>query len=209
MYALDKCYDIDKPRPFYIHRPLAVLLTIVVATLIISVIALVPVATIIRNLVLEFAYFESVNATLLFLFDFTRWLLALMLMFLALALVYHFGPSFRGKWVSITPGAVFCVAVWILLGFGFKFYVDRFGKYDETYGTVGGVAVLLLLMYIDAVVLLIGAEINSEIDFAVLNLPRGVEEFPREALEQDTEEEAQEVAREAVEEKEAGDSKDE
>jgi membrane protein len=66
----------------------------------------------------------------------------------------------------LTPGAIFTVGVWILLGFTFRIYVDRFGKYGQTYGAVGGVIILLFFFYLDALVLLVGAEINSEIDAA-------------------------------------------
>jgi membrane protein len=115
-------------------------------------------------------------------YDVLRWLLALVFMFLALAIMYYWGPSFRGKWRSITPGAVFSVVVWIVLGIGFRYYIEHFAHYNQMYGTVGGVAILLFLFYVDSAVLLIGAEINSEIDFALLNLPRGVQEFPQSAL---------------------------
>ena len=95
---------------------------------------------------------------------------ALLLMFAVLAMVYHFGPSFKQRFVPITPGALFCVAVWLLLGWLFKLYLVEFGgaqNYRSTYGAVAGAAILLLFFYIDALVLLIGAEINSEIDFAL------------------------------------------
>jgi hypothetical protein len=91
-------------------------------------------------------------------------------------MVYYFGPSFKQKFHTITPGAAFCVLVWIVLGVGFKLYVSRFGgaeSYNKTYGAVAGAAILLLFFYIDALVLLIGAEINSELDFAVLGIPSG------------------------------------
>jgi membrane protein len=98
-------------------------------------------------------------------------------MFATVNLLYYFGPSIKQKYVFFTPGAVFVVIVWMLLAVAFRFYVDRYGKYNETYGTVGGVAILLILFYFDAVVLLIGAEINSEIDFEILKVPRGSKDF--------------------------------
>ena len=78
-----------------------------------------------------------------------------------------------------SPGSVFTIAVWILLAFTFKWYVNAFGKdsYNRTYGTVGGVVVLLLFFYLDALVLMIGAEINSEIDYEVLGVERGCRDF--------------------------------
>jgi membrane protein len=93
-----------------------------------------------------------------------RYGLALMLMLAIVAVIYHFGPNIKQRWKFITPGSVFTVGVWLLLGVVFRVYVDRFGKYGETYGAVGGVIILLFFFYLDALVLLVGAEINSEVD---------------------------------------------
>ena len=81
--------------------------------------------------------------------------------------------------VLFLPGAIFTIAIWILLGFAFRWYVNAFAKetYNRTYGTVGGVAVLLLFFYLDALVLMIGAEINSEIDYEILGVERGCRDF--------------------------------
>jgi hypothetical protein len=96
--------------------------------------------------------------------------------------LYHFGPAVKHRFHWITPGAVFCILVWVALGLVFKLYVERFVNYNKTYGTVGGAAVMLLFFYIDAAVLLWGAEINSEIDFEVLKVQRGSRNFlPAEA----------------------------
>jgi membrane protein len=93
-----------------------------------------------------------------------------MLLFAVLAIIYHFGPNYKQKFVAVTPGAVFSVAVWLMLGVGFRLYLSKLGgaaTYNRTYGALAGAAILLLFFYIDALVLLIGAEINSEIDFAL------------------------------------------
>jgi membrane protein len=172
MVALDKCFEIERGRAFYKRRPIAIGLTIAVICLILSVLVLVPVGTLIRNWVLEYKL-EVVSFWALWLVDLARWSLAVLAMLLVVAILYHFGPSLRRKWRFVTPGAVFSVVVWVLLAYAFKFYVNHFGRYHKTYGAVGGVAILLLFFYIDALVLLVGAEINSEIDYEVLKVPRG------------------------------------
>jgi membrane protein len=177
MAALDKCYELERGRPFYRQRPLAVLLTIGVAVLILAVVVLLPVGTAVKNWFIGRGYVTESNLIWITLFDIVRWLLALFFMVAALTLVYHVGPSVKHRFHWVTPGAVFCVVVWVLLGLAFRLYVDKYGKYEQTYGTVGGVAVLLLFFYVDSLVLLIGAEINSEIDFEVLKVKRGTRDF--------------------------------
>jgi membrane protein len=177
MAALDKCYEIDKGRPFYKQRPLALLLTLVVATLMLLVVVLLPVGTALRTWAIKHEYLTDTNLAWVVLFDLARFALALLFLVSALTVVYHFGPSVKHKFHWLTPGALFCLVVWILLGLAFRTYVARFGKYEQTYGTVGGVAILLLFFYVDALVLLIGAEINSELDFEVLKVKRGTRDF--------------------------------
>ena len=177
MGALDRCYELEKGRPFYKQRGIAVLLTLAVATLILLVVVLLPVGTALKLWLIKREYITETNFAWVVLFDIVRWALALAFMVTALTLVYHFGPSVKHRFHWVTPGAAFCVIVWILLGLVFRIYVQKFGRYEQTYGTVGGVAVLLLFFYVDSLVLLIGAEINSEIDFEVLKVKRGTRDF--------------------------------
>ena len=182
MSALDRCYDIDIPRPFYKHRPIAILLTIVTATLMLLVVVLLPIG----GLVLSWLWYHSQDilnyqlpSSLLIILDISRWLLGLLLLTIVLNVVYHFGCRVRQTYRFFTPGALFCIATWVLLGLGFRFYVDHIAAsgYNKTYGTVGGVVILMFLYYLAATILLVGAEINSEIDNEINQLPRGTLDF--------------------------------
>lgn len=215
MSSMDRCYDVERARPIYKQRPLAILLTMIVAALIISVIILIPVGTVVTNYLTTRtdrllaqtglskpadaaadanASPAEVSATApsstapaathpsvvgdpvitphrfafwIVLWQVFRYGLAAMFMFWVVALVYHFGPNVKQRFRLLSPGSVFTVGVWALLGAVFRFYVDTFGKYGQTYGAVGGVIVLLFFFYLDALVLLIGAEINAEVDAAL------------------------------------------
>ncbi len=173
MSAIDKAYDIEKGRPFWKQKPLAMLLTIIVATMVVLVLILLPIgAGVVHWLKQQGAMLNwSIVAV-----NILRYAMAILLMFTILAIIYHFGPSFKQSFIAVTPGAFFTVAVWLGMGLFFRFYLVRLGgaaTYLQTYGTIAGAAVLLLLFYFDAVVLLIGAEINSEIDFELRGAPEG------------------------------------
>lgn len=174
--ALDRCYELPWGRPFYKKRPIAIAMTIVVAILILSVMALMPIGTIAIGLLEPYGHGRFAGP-LLWTWKALRYPLAIVLLFTVLHIIYQYGPSIRQRIIYITPGAVFVVIVWLLLGFAFRFYIEKFGRYNETYGTVGGVAILLMLFYIDAAVLLMGAEINAELDFEVLKVARGSRDF--------------------------------
>lgn len=83
----------------------------------------------------------------------------------AAATLYRYGPSrTKAKWTWITPGTLLFAFGWVVLTLGFGFYVSSFGKYDVTYGSLGGVIVLVTWMYLSSYLLLLGAELNSEVE---------------------------------------------
>jgi len=83
----------------------------------------------------------------------------------AAASLYRYGPSrTRAKWTWITPGSLFFALGWVVLTLGFGLYVSRFGKYNVTYGSLGGVIVLVTWLYLSSFILLFGAEFNSEVE---------------------------------------------
>lgn len=181
MTALDRCYEVERGRSFFGRRLWAVLITIVVAVMIIAVLILIPVGNLVTKYTIE--YWEQhqwvLPKTILWAWNICRFALAGVLMFTIVAIMYFYGISVKQRWHIFSPGAIFTIGVWILLGLSFRWYVDAFGKdsYNRTYGTVGGVAVLLLFFYLDALVLMIGAEINSEIDYEMLGVERGCRDF--------------------------------
>lgn len=218
MAALDLAYEVQNKRPFYVNRAIAITMTLVAATLIILVIALLPIGTLITNKLTtstdrllghtpatqparldqtpadvsatspaatraaatQSAIVDPVShpeefTMFLILWQISRYVLALALLVCTASMIYHFGPRVKRKFHLLTPGVVFSVSVWIMLGMLFRVYVDRFGKYGETYGAVGGVIILLFFFYLDALVLLIGAEIDSEIEFALKKMTGGPE----------------------------------
>jgi membrane protein len=174
MSALDQCYDLNVFRPWYKQRPLAMLLTISVAGLVLAVFVLLPVGTAVQ---LWFTSWKPLSWVMEIGFTLARYALSTVLLLTILAVMYHFGPNIRQKMHIFTPGAVFTLLVCLLLDSLFRIYVDKFARYDQTYGTVGGAAILLLFFYIIALVLLIGAEINSEIDYEVYGVPLGSRDF--------------------------------
>jgi membrane protein len=155
-------------------------MTFVVMLMMLLVACLLPIGSTVREWVVARGLFK-VHHEVFVIFDIVRWVLALAFMICVLALVYYKGPSIKHHFTWLTPGAVFTILVWVILGLGFRMYMDRIGEqsYAKTYGALGGVAILLLLFYIDALVLLIGAEINSEIDFEVLKVRRGTRDLRR------------------------------
>ena len=161
MSALDAAYDGKRITPFYVQRPVAILLTIVVMVLILTVFLLLPVGTATEQWL---AAHNAMPMYMFWAFDLIRYGLAILLLLTILSVLYNFGTRVPHKFTFCSPGALFTLLVWFLLGAAFNFYVNKFGSYQKTYGAVGGVTIILLFFYLDALVLLIGAELNSQID---------------------------------------------
>lgn len=178
MSAMEACYNVRGARPLYRKRPLAMLLTIIVISMVILILVLLPVGGIVTAFLRAHDAFD-ISAPIIWALNFSRWFLGVALMLAALCVIYHWGPAVKQRFRLLTPGAAFCIVVWIALGLGFRWYIENFGRYDKTYGAVGGVAILLLLFYLYAVVMLIGAQINSEVDRIVLDVPDGSRDFRR------------------------------
>jgi membrane protein len=95
-----------------------------------------------------------------------QWPLVFALVTTGIGLIYYFGPDADQDWVWITPGAVAATILWLLVSLLFKIYIANFTDYEGSYGTVGGVIVILLWFYVSGIAILTGAELNAEIEHA-------------------------------------------
>lgn len=94
-----------------------------------------------------------------------RWILLSVILFGALAAIYRYAPDrHHAKWRWVSWGSVAGVALWLLASWGFSYYVSNFSSYNETYGSLAAVVILLMWLYISVYIILLGAEINSEIE---------------------------------------------
>ena len=92
-----------------------------------------------------------------------RWVVLLIGATLAIAVLYRYGPNRRAAdWRWLMPGAALACILWLIASIGFSYYAENFGSYQETFGTLAGVIVLLMWLWISAYVVLAGAELNSE-----------------------------------------------
>jgi membrane protein len=170
MNALDKAYYVQSSRSFIKQRAIAIGLTLATAVMILAVLVLLPIGTGVISYLAKHGHLGIVGKILI---NLVRYTVSLALLFGIVSLIYYFGPSLKQKYQAITPGAVFTVVVWIVGGIGFAFYVTHFGNFNATYGALGGAIIMLLFFYINAVVLLIGAEVNAVLDFETLNVEKG------------------------------------
>jgi len=158
--ASNVIYETREGRPVWKLRPLQLLVTLITVV----VLALVAVALVLTGpLVDAVADSVGVGETAVTVWDIAKWPFLLAAVITIVSLLFYASPNvkLRGfRWV--TPGSVVAVAAWLVASAAFALYVANFGSYDKTYGTLGGVVVLLVWMWLTNVALLFGHQLNAE-----------------------------------------------
>ena len=158
MTAVNICYGIEEKRSVVRFNLEALALGAGVALFGVVALALVAVLPVLSDLLPAPGAWHGVISLV-------RWPVLAGLAIVALAIVYRYAPSrVQRKWEWISWGAALATALWLIGSIAFTFYVSRAGSYDRTYGSLGAVIVLLLWFYMSAYVILIGAEVNAEIE---------------------------------------------
>ncbi len=156
--GLGIAYDEPEGRGFVKLRSRALLLTVAAVIGAVVVLGL----TVALPAVLDVADLGSVGTTIGLVL---RWPVLGVLFILGLSTVYRYGPDRdQAKWRWVSPGALVATVLWVLGTGLFGFYAGRFASYNETYGTLSGAIVLLLWLYLTSLVILLGAELNSELE---------------------------------------------
>jgi len=160
--ALNRAYDIEEGRPWWKVRLVAIGLTLGVALVVLMALSLVLVGP---TLAEKLGQSTGWGAPFEWTWLIVQWPLVFALITVGIALIYYFGPD-ADHWVWITPGAVAATILWLVVSLLFKLYVANFTDYEGSYGTVGGVIVVLLWFYVSGIAILTGAEMNAEIEHA-------------------------------------------
>lgn len=160
MQALTVAYEERDTRSILAYYGQSAVLTIGIAVFGLLSLLLVAVAP----AVLELLPFPQGSRNLIGL---VRWPILAVLLMLALGMIYRFAPASRKPgWHWFSAGTIVAAVVWLAGSAGFSYYVANFSSYDKTYGSLGTVVVLLMWLYLSAYIVLVGAELNSEIEQA-------------------------------------------
>ncbi len=160
--AMNRVYEIREGRPVWKLRPVMLAITLVVVVL-----AVVAALILVLSGPVAQAIGESVGlgSTALTVWSIAKWPVLLAVVVVMVATLYYFTPNVRQptfRWISI--GAVFAIVVWALASVGFGFYVANFSNYSATYGSLAGVVIFLLWVWITNLALLFGAELDAELE---------------------------------------------
>jgi len=161
--SLNRAYDIEESRPWWKTRAIALALTVALSLFMLVSLTLVLLGP---TLAEYLSRIFGLGGLFEWGWKILQWPLIFGLVTTAIGLVYYFAPDAEQEWVWITPGAALATTLWFVVSLGFKYYLANVADYNATYGTVGGVMAVLLWFYLTGLAILIGAELNAEIEHA-------------------------------------------
>lgn len=160
MRASNVIYETPEGRPVWKLRPLQMLVTLIMLLLL----ALVAAALVLTGpIVSAVAKPLGIGSTAINIWDIAKWPVLLIVVITMFGVLFYASPNVKlvgFKWVS--PGALFAVVIWLIASALFAFYVANFSSYDKTYGTLGGLVIFLVWMWLTNTAILLGMELNAE-----------------------------------------------
>jgi membrane protein len=169
--ALNAAYDVKETRPFWKTKAVAIGLTLLFSVFILTALVLMVFGPKIGETV---ASWVGLGALFTLAWNVVSIPIVIVLVSAGIALVYYLAPAVEQTFRWVTPGSALAVVLWLAMSAGLRWYVTHFADYNATYGSLGGAILLMLWLYLSGVTLLVGAEVNAEIEHAAAK--RGAED---------------------------------
>ncbi len=158
MRSFDRNYVGFTKRNDFNERTVAIRLTLVLFVLLfVSLLALIMQGSVLR-------WLGVTNTILITIIQNLRWIVIIMMYFFAISLIYRYAPAVHKRWKLVNPGSILATFLMIMLTAAFSYWVSNFSNYNELYGSISTVLILMLLIYFNSLVLLIGFELNVSIN---------------------------------------------
>jgi membrane protein len=163
MEAMNVMYEVEEDRPFWKVYGLSIFMSLAVVVLLVGALVLVIFGESIGVAVADLVGLGAVFATL---WSIVQWPVVALVVLFAFALIYYFAPAAKQRFRWISPGSIVAFAFWLAFSLLFSLYASTFGgdSYNETYGSLAGVIILMLYVYYSALIMLVGGEINQVIE---------------------------------------------
>jgi membrane protein len=164
MQAFNNSSLVIEKRTWLKRRIIALNLTIVISISLLLAIGIMIAGQDLINLIKT--NLGSKNGFWEYVIVLTRWLIIITIFFTTISLLYRYGPSHKLKWSFMSPGAVLATILAVLTSLGFTYYINNFSSYNKIYGSIGTLIVVMIWLYLNSLILLIGFELNASIDLS-------------------------------------------
>ena len=161
MSGFDKAYnDTFKPREWWRTRLVAIALTVILSLLLIISLIMMVVEGKVMNYIANVYHVSEVILTLVSIFN---WLFAVFMVYTGISLIYTFGPSMHRRIPFINIGSIMATMLSLLTSLGFSYFINNFGHYNEIYGSIGALIVMMVWIQFNSFIMLVGFELNASL----------------------------------------------
>ena len=164
MIAFNKSSLIVETRTWLKQRLVAIILTVIISFSVIICIAAMAIGEILLTYIKEELRYEG-NLTY-YAIQLTRWTLLGTLYFVTVSILYRYGPAHAKKWKFFSAGSWLATILAFLTIWGFSFYINNFNSYNKLYGSIGTLIVIMIWLYLNSLILLVGFELNASVDLS-------------------------------------------
>jgi membrane protein len=161
MRAANVVYDVPEGRPFWKTTPIRVGVTVLITVLLVASALMVVVS---GGLASHVGQVLGIGSTAVTVWNIAKWPVLLIIVSLMISILYWVGPNARRGFQWVSPGSVVAVAAWLIASGLFALYLANFAHYGATYGTIAGLIVFLIWLWISNIAILFGAEFNAELE---------------------------------------------
>lgn len=162
MDFFDKATLTKENRSWWNQRITAIFLTFMIALALLGGITILMIGEYIITTIQNTLHAEG--KFWIWLIACTRWIIVVIMFFIAIAIIYRYGPATHKRWRLRSPGAVLATLLAILTSLGFSFYINNFGTYNKIYGSIGTLLVVMLWLWFNSIIILVGFELNASLD---------------------------------------------
>lgn len=164
MIAFNKSSLIVETRTWLKQRLVAIILTIIISFSVIVCIAAMAISEILLNYIEEELHYTG-NLTS-YVIQLTSWTLLGTLYFITVSILYRYGPAHAKKWKFFSAGSWLATILAFLTIWGFSYYINHFNSYNKLYGSIGTLIVMMIWLYLNSLILLVGFELNASVDLS-------------------------------------------
>ena len=158
--AFNSSYHINESRSIIQQRLLSLGITFLLSCILMITILLIIFSKTVVNYLISAEIIENKSIEYIL---FGKWMVIIIMLFVGISIIYHFGPTIKKKFQLFTPGSIISTCLIIVTSSFFNYYISNFAEYNKVYGSIGTLIIILLWMYINSIILLIGFELNASI----------------------------------------------
>jgi membrane protein len=168
MRAFNQSSLVVEKRSWLKRRMIAVALTFVISIALLVAIGVMTAGD--AMIAYLKSHIDSGGHFWVYVIAFLRWIIVIAIFFFTISLLYRYGPANKVKWKFLSTGSIMATALAVLTSMGFSYYINNFSSYNKIYGSIGTLIILMLWLYLNSLILLIGFELNASIDFSRRNI---------------------------------------